>query len=337
MKEITIAGGGLAGLSLGIALRREGVPVTLHEAGSYPRHRVCGEFINGVSRETLARLGIADVLEGALRHHETNWFLGSEHVFHGALEVPALGISRCWLDEDLAARFVRLGGDLQTRSRQQAEAAEGFVWAAGRQPVKGSRWLGLKFHVQRLDDCRGLEMHLGRFGYVGLAPVEDGRVNVCGLFQNRGYQGKRLDLIWNCLATNNLTELAERLAAADPDEKSFVGVSAFAFGAREVPDGLLALGDSESIIPPFTGNGMSMAFEAAEVALAPLTRFARGETDWAGTTTTVREDLRSRFQQRLFTARVLHPLLLTDFGRMMLVAAARSGVLPFGTLSRMLR
>ena len=32
MKEVTIAGGGLAGLSLGIALRGAGVPVTLHEA-----------------------------------------------------------------------------------------------------------------------------------------------------------------------------------------------------------------------------------------------------------------------------------------------------------------
>jgi 2-polyprenyl-6-methoxyphenol hydroxylase-like FAD-dependent oxidoreductase len=46
-KPITIVGGGLAGLTLGIGLRRRGVPAALWEAGHYPRHRVCGEFICG--------------------------------------------------------------------------------------------------------------------------------------------------------------------------------------------------------------------------------------------------------------------------------------------------
>ena len=47
VKPITIVGGGLAGLTLGIGLRQCGVAVTVHEAGHYPRHRVCGEFISG--------------------------------------------------------------------------------------------------------------------------------------------------------------------------------------------------------------------------------------------------------------------------------------------------
>jgi len=64
-REITIAGGGLAGLALGISLRRHDVPVTLLEAGNYPRHRVCGEFLCGVHDETLDALGIGDLLTGA--------------------------------------------------------------------------------------------------------------------------------------------------------------------------------------------------------------------------------------------------------------------------------
>jgi NADPH-dependent 2,4-dienoyl-CoA reductase/sulfur reductase-like enzyme len=41
-KSITIVGGGLAGLTLGIGLRQRSVPVTIQEAANYPRHRVCG-------------------------------------------------------------------------------------------------------------------------------------------------------------------------------------------------------------------------------------------------------------------------------------------------------
>ena len=44
-RPVRIAGGGLAGLSLGVALARRGVEVEVQEALAYPRHRVCGEFV----------------------------------------------------------------------------------------------------------------------------------------------------------------------------------------------------------------------------------------------------------------------------------------------------
>ena len=64
-ETITIIGGDLTGLSLAIALRKNGIPVILHEAGTYPRHRVCGEFISGVSPATLDTLGITPAFHDA--------------------------------------------------------------------------------------------------------------------------------------------------------------------------------------------------------------------------------------------------------------------------------
>src|SRR5689334_24684769 len=64
-KAITIVGGGLAGLTLGIGLRQRDVPVTVVEAGTYPRHRVCGEFISGRGQDSLQRLGLLAKLQSA--------------------------------------------------------------------------------------------------------------------------------------------------------------------------------------------------------------------------------------------------------------------------------
>jgi 2-polyprenyl-6-methoxyphenol hydroxylase-like FAD-dependent oxidoreductase len=63
--DAIIIGGGLAGLSLGIALRHRGLPVTIREAGHYPRHRVCGEFITALDEETKQALHLAGPLRGA--------------------------------------------------------------------------------------------------------------------------------------------------------------------------------------------------------------------------------------------------------------------------------
>ena len=62
VSAVRILGGGLAGLALGVGLRRRGVPVELFESGDYPRHRVCGEFMAGLDEAAVAALGIEAAL-----------------------------------------------------------------------------------------------------------------------------------------------------------------------------------------------------------------------------------------------------------------------------------
>src|SRR5262245_27626119 len=104
MKPITIVGGGVAGLTLGIVLREREVPVTIWEAGRYSRHCVCGEFISGHGQALLGELGLRGRLVGAGAIFAVNAIFCSA-LRSGSvrnLPEPALCISRFTLDAFLA-------------------------------------------------------------------------------------------------------------------------------------------------------------------------------------------------------------------------------------------
>ena len=335
-KPIEIIGGGLAGLSLGLALRREGVPVTLHEAGTYPRHRVCGEFITGLSATTIARLQLGPFLADALPHREVAWFSAGRPPSIQQLPAPAHGLSRHTLDARLAAAFTAAGGDLRVLSRVTDPATPpGRVFANGRRQGR-SPWIGLKIHVLNLALERDLELHLGDQAYVGLTRVEDGRVNLCGLFRRRRLAAPGAELIIQYLAAAGLPALATRLRSAQVDVASFSAVAALSCDARVPASARVQLGDACAMIPPFTGNGMAMAFQGAETALGPLLAYARGLADWPATGRLIRTRLRNRYRLRLASARLLHPYLLQNSRQRWLSALARAQLLPFRTFYALL-
>src|ERR1043166_3477938 len=178
-KHITIIGGGLAGLTLGIGLRSRGVPVTIREAGTYPRHRVCGEFISGRGQEALARLGLRDLFlrAGAVMGRTASFFVGKARSPLQPMVPPAWCLSRFAMDELLARRFRDHGGLLLEHSRwSQACPPEGFVVATGRriQRLKtANRWFGLKAHARQVQLEADLEMHGLNDGYIGLCRLPE--------------------------------------------------------------------------------------------------------------------------------------------------------------------
>lgn len=337
-QAVTIAGGGLAGLSLGIALRHRDIAVTVLEAGSYPRHRVCGEFICGVTPSTLQNLGIADAFEPQVINRDSRWFYRDRPILKKRLPVPAIGISRHHLDRWLADELTRLGGELRTNTRAAPDdlSQEATVWSIGRRRTNAGEWLGLKCHARGFEMDTDLQMHFGKDCYVGLSRVEGDTVNVCGLFKQRRdlKANDRRQLLLAYLRAGQLEQLAEQLHSGDIDPDSLLGVSAFQLGHQSSDDKIAAerlhLGDSYSMIPPFTGNGMTMAFQSAELALQPLTEYAQEGRSWPATVAKIREAHRPQFDRRVRWAMKLHPFLLRPLGQKTLVTLARFHAIPFG-------
>ena len=332
LRPIEIVGGGLAGLSLGLALRSAGVDVTIQEAGSYPRHRVCGEFITGLPASTRLRLGLSPFLIDAAQNQEVGWFVRGVPARHQRLPSAALGLSRHALDTRLANAFVAAGGKLVTNSRAtDSRDVPGRVFATGRRRNEG-RWLGLKIHALGLSLERDLELHLGDYAYIGLTRIEEGRVNICGLFRRREIAAKGAHLLKAYLIESGLSSLAKRLERAELDQHSFCAVAAVGFDRHVPPSNEVRLGDTLAMIPPFTGHGMAMAFLSAEVALAPLIAFARGCEEWPETRRVIHDLLRRRFRLRLASASALHSFLLQPSRQRWLGALNRARLLPLRPL-----
>ncbi|MFO1477316.1 MAG: hypothetical protein U1F98_11755 [Verrucomicrobiota bacterium] len=312
-RRVRIAGGGLAGLALGIGLRRRGVPVTIFETGHYPRHRVCGEFISGRGGEILGRLVETqpEIVEAGL----LQMFLGSRASPVRVLPRPAWNISRYELDRALAREFQRLGGELRERERWAGDASqEGIVLASGRrlQPEAGAdRWFGVKCHARGLVMEADLEMHFSGRGYVGISRLPRGEFNVCGLFrQQPGAATPASRLEW--LRGEPGTALRDRLEGAEWIEDSFCGVAGIALRPGRGADRTeCCIGDSLTMIPPITGNGMSMALESAEFAVDPLAGWSGGGMDWVTARGRVARDCDSAFASRLGWARWLQGMVLS--------------------------
>lgn len=313
---ITILGGGLAGLSLGIALHRRGIPVTLHEAIPYPRHRVCGEFISGVDDAILHELGIAEDLVDAQSLSTSAW-LNGHGVILGRFNLPrpARGISRHRLDKRLADRFCVSGGDLRIGRGELPLETSGWMDCRGRRPNPASQWIGLKCHFRSVERHADLEMHLGRGAYVGLAPVEDNWINVCGLFPKASNQAARgPELLLAYLREYGLSALAERLESAETNPDSFQGISGLTLGEQlGTSHGACVIGDRSRLICPLTGNGMSMALEAAHAALEPLTAYANRESSWTTTRNQIEARIGRKHRFRTSAAISLQDLMLRPF------------------------
>ena len=318
-RTITIVGGGLAGLTLGLLLRRDGVPVEVWDAGTYPRHRVCGEFISGRGLEILRQLGIPKLVESGIEAKSVRFFHSEWCSSAFTLPESAFSIDRATLDHGLAAEFRNAGGQLRENQRwTRPYELEGVVRATGRRLSNDGRqqFIGFKVHAHDLPLSADLELHFSDEAYVGLSRQKGGTVNVCGLFQKSA--GVRdVELRNGDVFREVLSPVARaRLADARLDKDSFravAGISLKRETTRNTKE--CRIGDSICMIPPMTGNGMSLAVESASLAAPFLANYSRGQAAWVEARKNISQTCDGYFRRRLFSASILQKAAFTSIGR----------------------
>ncbi len=146
---------------------------------------------------------------------------------------------------------------------------------AGAQPPSTKPILvGFKAHLSDTNLAKGVcEMYSFRGGYAGLSNVEHGLANLCFLIESktvRSIGGDPAEIVERVVsknkraadALNGFTTAGEWLA---------VSIDGFGTKSPAPAVNLFAVGDAASFIDPFTGSGMVMAFQSAELLADVIT------------------------------------------------------------------
>ncbi len=121
--DVAISGAGLAGATLAWHLARSGARVALLDATSFPRDKLCGEFLSPECWGVLDRLGLADVVSSsdfqAIRRIRLSTPRGRvlEAEVVGSDGLPGIGLSRSFLDDRLVQHARGVGVDVFEQSR----------------------------------------------------------------------------------------------------------------------------------------------------------------------------------------------------------------------------
>jgi flavin-dependent dehydrogenase len=141
------------------------------------------------------------------------------------------------------------------------------------QSTSRDRLVGFKAHLENVHLERGrCEIYFFRGGYGGLSFVENGRANHCFLIKAalvKKYIGQTNLLVEEIIFENRRAR--QTLKDARPVFE-WLAVSVDGFGLKDLnpAKNLFAVGDAAAFIDPFTGSGMLMALESAEILAREL-------------------------------------------------------------------
>jgi len=325
--DFVVIGGGVAGLSAANQLVDLKVnSILVIESGSYPTHKICGEFL---SPECLATLKTWNIPKPTEISSISFNVLGARFDFN--LSTSAGGLSHIYLDPILAERIQRNGINLLTNtqvvdiqppsttsnlfsihlSNNKIIQARQLIVATGRLPQFQEKklppkYIGIKSHFEGIKlDC-DMEMYSFPKTYIGLSKIEDEKVNIACLTREMDpdiLTSPRLFI--DKLCTQN-AEFGRKINQGNMIFPKWMTSYAPAFGIKQPPswNNAYFIGDAAAAIPPACGNGLSMGILSGCLAAQYALR-----QDPVG----FKKEWNKRYQHTFFYGKVLNEAMLNPF------------------------
>ncbi|MDQ6929482.1 MAG: FAD-dependent oxidoreductase [Candidatus Eremiobacteraeota bacterium] len=297
--EVAIVGAGPAGSSCAFRLARAGYAVTVVERSTFPRTKVCGEYLSAASLAQLLELGVGPKVEACaenLRRIRLHTRGVQVDLPFGAL---AWSVARADLDALLLAHAIAAGAVcLSGRVEQVDRTSDGFVLSvrdgAGftkalrarvvvgadgigsivardlglASPVRRAGRFALGGHYAGFGNLEGtIEMYVRGRSYFAINPLGHDVANVMVIVEEKMLHE------WSGAIDERLREAARELGAGrrSVDDVRLLG-KRVAVGPLSQRTRVAAerdaylIGDAAGFLDPFTGQGVFLALKSASLA-----------------------------------------------------------------------
>ena len=308
--DVIIVGGGLAGLTNAIHLSKFNQRVLLIEKNSYPKHKVCGEYISNEVLPYLNSLGIDPIKEGAKKITKVQVSTTKGNLIKGELPLGGFGMSRYFLD-DLMLKKARFNGvevlkdsvdsicfqeEIFTVKTKDSKSFQSkiAIGAFGKRSAldlkmnrkfiqKKSPYLAVKLHVKGSFPENVIALHNFKGGYCGVSKVENNSINLCYITEYNSFKKHK-----------NITDFQQQVVFKNEHLKKIfeqstsvfkkpLTISQISFETKNpVENHIIMCGDTAGMIHPLCGNGMGMAIASAQLASERILQFLNGEIKTRG-------------------------------------------------------
>ena len=302
--EIIIIGGGLAGLCNAIHLSKAGKKVLLIEKNSYPKHKVCGEYISNEVLPYLQFLEVNPFDFGAVKIDDFQISTTNNKLLSAKLPLGGFGISRHQLDFILSEKAkengvvilqdsvlnVGFNNDIFTVETKENNnfRSKIAIGAFGKRSLldvklqrdfirKKSPYLGVKIHVKGDFPSDLVALHNFKGGYCGVSKVENNAINLCYITNYSAFKKhKNIDDFQENIVFKNRF-LKDIFKNTNPIWTKPLSISQISFETKNpVENHMIMCGDAAGMIHPLCGNGMSMAIQSAQIASKLVLNYIEG-------------------------------------------------------------